>query len=114
LDAGLNHRLTLAPRAQGSLYWDVYLLVLRWGGAALQTLPPPKDKTLYLVEDRCVKPRRGTQNPLAPKEHQSEHQAWLFGMRFALLIATWDVYRLLVAIPLVLLSGRPRPSTTPL
>jgi len=49
------------------------------------------------VGDGSVKPKRGTQNPLAQKGRKSEHQPWFFGIRFALVIATWDVYRLPVA-----------------
>ncbi len=72
-------------------YWDVHVLVAWWAAEALQTLPPPKDGTLYLVGDGRVKPKRGTQNPLAQKGRKSEHQPWFFGIRFALVIATWDV-----------------------
>ena len=77
--------------------WDVHVLVAWWGAEALQTLPPPKDGTLHLVGDGSVKPQRGTQTPLAQTGRKSEHQPWFFGIRFALLIATWDVYRLPVA-----------------
>src|SRR4029453_5833273 len=82
-------------------YWDVHLLVTWWVAEALQTLPPPQDGTLYLVGDGSVKPKRGTQNPLAQKGRKSEHQPWFFGIRFALLIATWDVYLLPVAFRLI-------------
>jgi hypothetical protein len=42
-----------------------------------------------------------TQNPLAQKGRKSEHQPWFFGIRFALLIATWDIYRLPVAFRVI-------------
>src|SRR5262249_35422650 len=48
-----------------------------------------------------VKPKQGTQNPLAQKGRKSEHQPWFFGIRFALLIVTWDVYRLPVAFRVI-------------
>jgi hypothetical protein len=82
-------------------YWDIPLLVAWWVEAALQTLPPPKDGTRYLVGDGSVKPKRGAQNPLAQKGRKSEHQPWFFGIRFALLIANWDVDRLPVAFRLI-------------
>jgi hypothetical protein len=75
-------------------YWDIQLLVEWWVQEALNTLPPPPDGTLYLVGDGSHKPKRGTQNPLGPKGRKSEHQPWFFGIRFALLIANWEVYRL--------------------
>ena len=88
-------------------YWDVHLLVAWWVEEALQTLPPPKDGTLYLVGDGSVKPKRGTQNPLAQKGRKSEHQPWFFGIRFALLVATWDGYRLPVAFRLIRVKTHP-------
>jgi hypothetical protein len=88
-------------------YWDIHLLVAWWVEEALYALPPPKDGTLSLVGDGSVKPKRGTQNPLAQKGRKSEHQPWFFGMRFALLIATWDVYRLPVAFRLIRVKTHP-------
>jgi hypothetical protein len=88
-------------------YWDVHLLVAWWVEEALHTLPPPKDGTLHLVGDGSVKPKRGTKNPLAQKGRKSEHQPWFFGIRFALLIATWDVYRLPVAFRLIRVKTHP-------
>ena len=68
------------------------------GGARKRCRPcPPQDGTRPLVGDGSVKPQRGTQNPLAQKGRKSQPQPWFFGIRFALWIATWDVYRLPVA-----------------
>ncbi len=88
-------------------YWNVHVLVEWWVQEALNTLPPPKDGTLYLVGDGSVKPKRGTQNPLAQKGRKSEHQPWFFGIRFALLIANWDVYRLPGAFRLIRPKSHP-------
>jgi Transposase DDE domain len=94
-------------RVLKAAYWDVHLLVTWWVEEALQTLPPPKDGTLYLVGDGSVKPKRGTKNPLAQKGRKSERQPWFFGIRFALLIATWDIYRLPVAFRLIRVKTHP-------
>jgi hypothetical protein len=88
-------------RVLKATYWNIHLLVAWWVEEAFATLPPPKDGTLSLVGDGSVKPKRGTQNPLAQKGRKSEHQPWFFGIRFALLIATWDIYRLPVAFRLI-------------
>ena len=87
--------------------WNVHGLVEWWGQEALNTLPPPKDGTLYLVGDGSVKPKRGMQNPLAQKGRKSEHQPGFFGIRFALLIANWDVYRLPGAFRLIRPKSHP-------
>ena len=88
-------------------YWSIHMLVAWWAEEALHTLPPPKDGTLHLVGDGSEKPKRGTQNPLAQKGRQSEHHPWFFGMRFVLLIANWDVYRLPVAFRLIRPKSHP-------
>jgi hypothetical protein len=88
-------------------YWHMHLLVEWWAQAALATLPPPSDGTLYLVGDGSDKPKRGTQNPLAQKGRKSEHHPWFFGIRFARLIAHWDVYRLPMAFRLIRPKNHP-------
>jgi hypothetical protein len=94
-------------RVRKAAYWHLHLLVEWWVQEACNTLPPPKDGTRSLVGDGSVKAKRGTQNPLAQKGRKSEHQPWFFGVRFALLIATWDGYRFPVAFRLI------RPKTHP-
>lgn len=88
-------------------YWSIHLLVAWWAEEALHTLPPPQDGTLHLVGDGSVKPKRGTKNPLAQKGRKSAHQPWFFGIRFALVIATWDAYRLPVAFRLIRPKSHP-------
>jgi hypothetical protein len=88
-------------------YWSIHLLVAWWAAEALHTLPPPKDGTLHLVGDGSEKPKRGIQNPLAQKGRKSEHHPWFFGIRFVLLIANWDVYRLPVAFRLIRPKSHP-------
>jgi hypothetical protein len=94
-------------RVLKAAYWKIPLLVEWWVQEAFNPLPPPKDGTLSLVGDGSVKPKRGTQNPLAQKGRKSEHQPGVFGVRFALLIAPWDGYRFPVALRLI------RPKTHP-
>jgi len=94
-------------RVLKAAYWDIHLLVEWWVQEALNTLPPPKDATIYLVGDGSHKPKRGTQNPLAQKGRKSEHQPWFFGIRFALLMVNWDVYRFPVAFRLIRPKSHP-------
>ena len=98
-------------RVLKATYWDVHLLVAWWVEEALQTLPSPKDGTLYLVGDGSVKPKRGTKHPLAQKGRKSEHQPGFFGIRFALLLVTWAIYRLPVAFRLIRVKTHPEYQT---
>lgn len=94
-------------RLLDAAYWDVHVLVEWWVQEALNTLPPPQDGILYVVGDGSEKPKRGKKNPLAQKGRKGTTKPWFFGVRFALLIVNWDVYRLPVAF-------RPiRPKTHP-
>lgn len=88
-------------------YWNVHLLVEWWAQEVLNTLPPPQDGTMDLVGDGSHKPKRGMQNPLAQKGRKSEHHPWFFGIRFALLIVNWDVYRFPVAFRLIRPKSHP-------
>jgi hypothetical protein len=88
-------------------YWNIHLLVAWWVQETLTILPPPSNGVLYLVGDGSDKPKRGTKNPVAQQGRKSEQHPWFFGIRFALLIANWDVYRLPVAFRLIRPKSHP-------
>src|SRR5262249_45344442 len=46
--------------------------------------------------------KRGTKNPVAQKGRISQHHPWFFGLRFVLLMAAWDGYRVPVGFRLIL------------
>jgi hypothetical protein len=94
-------------RVLKAAYGNIHLLIAWWVQEAFNTLPPPKDGTRSLGGDGSVKPQRGTQNPVAQKGRKSEHQPWFWGVRFALLSATWESSRFPVAFRLI------RPQTPP-
>jgi hypothetical protein len=81
--------------------WDVHRLVEWWAQQALTTLPPPEDGVLTLTGDSSDKPKRGKHNPLAQKGRKGEYHPWFFGIRFVLLIASWDGFRFPVAFRLI-------------
>ncbi len=82
-------------------YWDVHRLVDGWAHQAMARWPPPEDGVLTLTGDGRAKPKRGKKNPLAQKGRKSKHDPWFFGVRFALLMVSWDVFRLPVAFRLI-------------
>jgi hypothetical protein len=98
-------------RVRQAASWEVHVRVAWWVEAALQTVPPAKDGPLYLVGDGSVQPKRGTQHPVAHKGRKSEHQPWCFGRRLALLVVTWDGYRLPVALRLIRVKTPPEYQT---
>ena len=74
----------------------------------ISVLPPPEDGVLTLTGDGSDKPKRGKKNPLAQKGRKSQHDPWVFGVRFALLMVSWDVVRLPVACRLIRPKSHPK------
>jgi hypothetical protein len=83
-------------------YWNVHLLVHWLAQDLLATLPPPTNGVLALFGDGSHADKRGTKNPVAQKGRISTQQPWFFGLRFVLVIAAWDGYRVPVSIRLIL------------
>jgi len=92
-------------------YWEVHVLVAWWAHEALSLFPPPEDGVMTLTGDSSEKPKRGTNNPIAQKGRKSEHHPWFFGIRFVLLIVSWDVFRLPVAFRLIRPKSHPHYQT---
>jgi hypothetical protein len=64
-------------------------------------LPPPANGVLYLFGDGSHADKRGTKNPLVQKGRISKHHPWFVGLRFVLLMAAWDGYRVPVGFRLI-------------
>ena len=88
-------------------YWSIHLLLTWWAQEVLAGFPPPEDGVLYLWGDGSEAPKRGKKNPVAQKGRKSKHHPWFFGIRFGLLMAQWDVYRIPVAFRLILPKTHP-------
>ena len=89
-------------RVLKAAYWNVHLLVSWLAQDLLATLPPPAHGVRYLFGDGSHADKRGTKNPVAQKGRISQHHPWFFGLRFVLLMAAWDDYRLPVGFRLIL------------
>jgi len=88
-------------------YWSIHLLLSWWAQEALAGFPPPEEGVLYVWGDSSEAPKRGKKNPVAQKGRKSKHHPWFFGIRFVVLMAQWDVYRIPVDFRLI------RPKTHP-
>lgn len=80
-------------RVLKAAYWNVHLLVSWLAQDLMATLPAPANGILYLFGDGSHADTRGTKNPVAQKGRISKHHPWFFGLRFVLLMAAWDGYR---------------------
>jgi hypothetical protein len=89
-------------RVLKATYWNVHLLVSWLAQELLTTLPPPATGILYLFGDGSHAAKRGAKNPVAQQGRISQKHAWFFGLRFVLLMAAWDGYRVPVGFRLIL------------
>jgi len=80
----------------------VHLLVSWLAQDLVATLPAPANGTLYLCGDGSHADTRGTKNPVAQKGRISQHHPWFFGLRFVVLMAAWDGYRIPGGVRLIL------------
>lgn len=83
-------------------YWNVHLLVSWLAQDLLATLPAPTNGILYLFGDGSHADKRGTKNPVVQKGRISQHHPWFLGLRFVLLMAAWDGYRVPVSFRIIL------------
>ena len=83
-------------------YWNVHLLIHWLAQDLLATLPPPPNGILYLFGDGSHADKRGAKNPVAQRGRTGRYHPWFFGLRFVLLMAAWDGYRVPVSFRLIL------------
>jgi hypothetical protein len=88
-------------------YWNLRILLWWFAEATIRALPEPEDKVVYVVGDGSKKDKRGKKNPVAQKGRTSQHKAYFFGIKFVLLMVSWDVYRIPVDFCIVLPKGHP-------
>jgi len=82
--------------------WNVHIIVSWLAQDLLATLPAPAHGILSLCGDGSHADTRGTKHPVAQQGRISKHHPWFFGLRFVLLMAAWDDYRLPVGFRLML------------
>jgi hypothetical protein len=86
-------------------YWNVHRLVSWLAQDLVATLPPPPNGILHLFGDGIHADKRGTNNPVGQKGRLSQHHPWFFGIRFVVLMAAWEGYRIPVSFRLILPKG---------
>jgi hypothetical protein len=90
-----------AVRMVRSGQWDAQAVITDVAAATLRSLPRPTDGVLYLIGDSTLKPKRGRKHPLGHFTRHGEHEPYQFGFELVLLIASWDRFRVPVALGLI-------------
>ena len=78
--------------------WDADVLVSRMSRDVLHWLPAPADGIMHLSADKTRKDKRGRKHPLGLVTRESAHAPYCFGFEMVLLIASWNRYRIPIAI----------------
>ena len=101
MDARRHHGVALWAPAQSGLLERASPRQLV-GAEHLGDLASTHQWCLYLFGDGSHADKRGIKNPVAQKGRISQHQPWFFGLRFVLLMAAWDGYRVPVSFRIIL------------
>jgi hypothetical protein len=91
--------------------WDAQAVLTDLATTTLRSLPPPPDGVLYLLGDSMLKPKRGRKHPLGHFTRHGEHDPSMCGVELVLLIASWDRFRVPVALGLIDLQCRGHQNT---
>jgi len=83
-------------------YWTIEIIISWFAMEVMNSFPPPKDGIIYLVGDSSHKNKRGKNNPVVQKGRESNNKPWFFGIRFVLLMAAWNVYRIPFSFKIIL------------
>lgn len=78
--------------------WDAQAVMSGMGKKVLRSLPPSNDGKLYLIGDTTHKPKRGRQHPLGLVTRHSESSPYTFGFNMVVLVASWDGFRIPIAM----------------
>ena len=81
--------------------WDAQAVITDLAATTLRSLPPPSDGVLYLIGDSTLKSKRGRKHPLGHFTRHGEHEPYQFGFELVVLIASWDRWRIPVALGLI-------------
>ena len=83
-------------------YWSVFIIISWFAEEAMKSFPPPSDGVVYVIGDSSEKPKRGKKNPSAQKGKKGKNKPFFFGIRFAILVVCWDVFRIPVDFRIIL------------
>jgi Transposase DDE domain len=78
--------------------WDAQAVMTGMANKVLRALPPAANGKLYLLGDTTHKPKRGRKHPLGHVTRQSESSPYTFGFDMVVLVASWDGFRIPVAM----------------
>ena len=86
-------------RLLSASYWSFRLLFRWFASEAIKRFPPPSDGVIYVIGDGSHRDKRGKKHPATQKGKQNEYVDF-FGIKFIVLMVSWDTYRIPVVLRL--------------
>jgi len=75
-------------------YWSLRVILVWLVDEIVKDLPKPADATVYLIGDGSKKEKRSKKNPFMQKGKMRQGGAWFFGIRFCVLMMSWNNFRI--------------------
>ncbi len=89
-------------------YWSLRLILSWLVDEIVKDLAKPEDGTIYLIGDGSKKEKRSKKNPFMQKGKIRQGGAWFFGIRFCVLMMSWNHFRIPVDFEILYPKGNKR------
>jgi hypothetical protein len=81
-------------RLLSAAYWSLRVILVWLVDEIVKDLPIPEDATVYLIGDGSKKDKRSKKNPFMQKGKIRQGASWFFGIRFCILMMSWNNFRI--------------------
>ena len=92
-------------RLLSARYWRLHEVLIFLVGEIVKSLPKPDDATIYLMGDGSKKEKRSKKNPFMQKGKIRQGGSWFFGIRFCILMMSWNNFRIPVDFEILYPKG---------
>ena len=86
-------------------YWSLHAILIWLVDEIVKAFPKPSDLTVYLIGDGSKKEKRSKKNPYMQKGKIRTGAAWFFGIRFCVLMMSWNNFRIPVDFEILYPKG---------
>jgi hypothetical protein len=92
-------------RLLSAAYWSLRVILVWLVDEIVKDLPIPEDATVYLIGDGSKKDKRSKKNPFMQKGKIRQGASWFFGIRFCILMMSWNNFRIPVDFEILYPKG---------
>lgn len=75
-------------------YISMRMIVIWLSNEIINDLTPSEDSVIYVIGDGSKKEKRGKKNPAVQKGRSGKNKPFFFGLRFSILLISWNNYRI--------------------